>query len=115
VSGTEIGPETFDAVRGALEALASDWQTPLDGGRRELWLMACLRATLDYEVTALIGGIPPGERDWPRLLDALGYDRGDPAAMEHGRAGVEAGIEDFERFHAPLPHHDSWDGDVAPF
>jgi hypothetical protein len=32
VSGTEIGPETFDAVRGALEQLASDWRTPLDGG-----------------------------------------------------------------------------------
>jgi hypothetical protein len=63
--------------------------------------MACLRATLDYRMTSLIGAIPPGERDWGRLLDALGYDRSDPRLAVR-QAEIEADIRELDEFHAPL-------------
>jgi hypothetical protein len=36
VSEVETGPETWHAIDLAAEALARDWQEPVDGGRREL-------------------------------------------------------------------------------
>jgi hypothetical protein len=68
--------------------------------------MACLRATLDYWMTALIGAVPPGERDWGRLLDALGYDSSDPGLDAH-QAEIEADIRELAEFGPPLGDRDA--------
>jgi hypothetical protein len=100
VSGTQIGPETIDAIDLAVNALARDWQEPVDAGRHELWLLACLRSTIDYQITDLIASIPPGQRDWNQILNALGHSMADPDLPRH-REQIESDIADLTRPPAP--------------
>ncbi|MDR0627787.1 MAG: hypothetical protein LBG11_11150 [Bifidobacteriaceae bacterium] len=35
---------------------------------------ACLGASIDHRIAELIAAVPPDQRNWERILSALGYD-----------------------------------------
>jgi hypothetical protein len=109
VSGVETGPETWHAIDLAVASLAADRQDPTSAGRRELWGLACLRATIDERITALIAAIPANRRNWDQIPNALGCSMADPD-LDQRRADIEDGItsyparfEDPEEDDDPLP------------
>ena len=94
MSEVQTGPETWHAVDLAVESLARDWQEPVDGGRHELWLLACLQSSIDQRIAELVAAIPPDQREWESILSALGYDPGGPGASRR-QAEIEEHIRIF--------------------
>ncbi|MDR2373832.1 MAG: hypothetical protein LBD77_07000 [Bifidobacteriaceae bacterium] len=101
MSGVETGPETWHAIDLAVTSLAADWQDPIGADRRELWLLACLRATIDERITALIAAIPASQRNWDQILNALGHSMAAPD-LDRRRADIEDDVASYlARFEDP--------------
>lgn len=70
--------------------MTRDWHQPIDGARHELWILACLQTSLDKRITQVTASIPPAERNWDHIIDALGFDLDE---LDQRRAAIEDDIE----------------------
>ena len=111
VDGLELGGDALAWTNTAVEGLARDWDLPLDGTRWELYLLACLRGTIEMEIVRVIASIPPGLRDWDRIANSLGRDATAESAAAC-REEIEAAIA--ESLPGPEPSHPSAGQDWIP-
>jgi hypothetical protein len=97
VAGIQFGPEASEQIDKAVSGLAFDLGLDPSDYLRRLELLACLAGTIEFEIAAIVGGIPTEKRDWERIALALGRGSSDESVL-WCRSDIEASIETFENF-----------------